>query len=261
MKVAVVGGSGFVGRHVVRRLLAAGARVVTIDRRAPADPQPGEEYVGGEIGADLKPEALAAICGRTEAVVWLAAVIRQRRGVDEAAPEDLRIMVEAPLRFLAAVEPPPASFIYLSSVQVYGAPLCLPVDEDHPTEPFTAYGVAKLCAEQYLGIACRARRTALASLRVAFVYGPGQHSHNVIPKFLDALRRRERRRCTVRERTCGTTSTSTMSPERSSWPSSADAERGVQRGLGPTAYHSSGGRGGLPYLGHGPPAAPGPRAQ
>ena len=191
MKVAVVGGCGFVGRHVVRRLLAAGARVVTVDRHAPGDLQPGEEYVESDIGGDLEPEAAAAICGRTEAVVWLAALIRHRSGVDETAPEDLWIMVEAPLRFLAALEPPPANFAYLSSIQVYGAPHRLPVDEDHPTEPFTAYGVAKLCAEQYLGIACRARRTALASLRVAFIYGPGQHRHNVIPKFLDALRRRE----------------------------------------------------------------------
>ena len=191
MKVAVVGGCGFVGRHVVRRLLGAGAAVVTLDRQAPADPQPGEEFVEGDIGGDVEPEAAAAICGRTEAVVWLAARIRHRSAVDDTAPEDLRIMVEAPLRFLAALEPAPVNFVYLSSIQVYGAPRRLPVDEEHPTEPFTALGVAKLCAEQYLGVACRARRTALASLRVAFIYGPGQHRHNLIPKFLDALRRRE----------------------------------------------------------------------
>jgi nucleoside-diphosphate-sugar epimerase len=81
--------------------------------------------------------------------------------------------------------------VTLSSIEVYGRPLSLPVAEDHPTDPFTSYGVAKLCAEHYLGIWCAKHRSSFAALRVAFIYGPGQHAKNVIPRFLAAARRGE----------------------------------------------------------------------
>ncbi len=188
MRVAVVGGAGFVGRHVVGRLAGRGDVVVTVDRRGPGAPFEGESVVQAELSAPGGAAAAAAACGRVEAVVWLAATIRRRAGVDETAAEDLAVMVEAPLRFLRALPADPSALAYLSSVQVYGRPVRLPVDEDHPTEPLTVYGVAKLCAEQYLAIACGARATAFAALRPAYIYGPGQHSGNVIPRFLEALR-------------------------------------------------------------------------
>jgi nucleoside-diphosphate-sugar epimerase len=112
--------------------------------------------------------------------------------VDATAAEDLRLMVEAPLRFLFALAPSPAAFVNISSVQVYGRPARLPVDEHHPKDPFTAYGVAKLCAEQMLEIAGSKRGVAVASLRLAFVYGPGQHPANVLPRFLEAVAKGER---------------------------------------------------------------------
>src|SRR5439155_17902444 len=110
---------------------------------------------------------------------------------DESAHENVRVMVEAPLQFLRELDPAPTALVYLSSIEVYGRPRYLPVDENHLTEPFTAYGVAKLCGEQFLAIAGAGRGTAVARLRVAFVYGPGQHEGNVIPRFLAAARRGE----------------------------------------------------------------------
>lgn len=184
MRVAIVGSSGFVGRHVVTRLLATGAEVFSVDVRAPDAPLPNEHVTITDVLAEGEVESLARDLGRIDAVVWLAATIRQRTGVDEAALEDLALMVEAPLRFLRALEPPPASFVNVSSVQVYGRPITLPVHEDHPKAPFTAYGVAKLYAEQVLEVAAAARGIALSSLRVAFVYGPGQHPKNALPQFI-----------------------------------------------------------------------------
>jgi len=190
VRVAAVGGAGFIGRHLVRRLIDAGHDVVTIDLRAPADPLPGEILVQRDLLAEDGPESAAASSGSPQAVAWLAASIRHH-GVDETAAEDVRLMVEAPLRFLAALRPSPSAIVYLSSIQVYGAPRRLPVDEDHPTDPFTAYGVAKLCAEQYLKIWSRGRGASMAALRVAFAYGPGQHPTNAIPHFIESLRRGE----------------------------------------------------------------------
>jgi UDP-glucose 4-epimerase len=188
MKVSVIGGSGFIGRHVVRHLLDAGLPITTIDRSEPPDPLPGERCVLSDLSTPDECRAAAAACGATDAVVWLAAQVRHRTAVDETARDDVAIMVEAPLRFLGALANTPSSFVHFSSIQVYGRPRWLPVDEAHPTEPFTAYGIAKLCAEKCLRIACRAAGTSLANFRMAFVYGPGQNPGQVIPRFLERLR-------------------------------------------------------------------------
>jgi len=187
-RTIVAGGSGFVGRHVVRRLLGEGSEIVNLDAVEPADAEPGEIVRTRDLSEISQLTEAAAACGPAGAVVWLPAAIRQRRLIDATTADDLRLMVEAPMRFLGALAPAPASFVYMSSIQVYGAPVRLPVDEEHPTEPFTAYGAAKLLGEQMLAIACAKRGVAFAALRVAFVYGPGQHEANVIPRFLDAVR-------------------------------------------------------------------------
>lgn len=188
MRTIVAGGSGFVGRRVVRRLLGEGHDVVNLDAVEPAAAEPGESVLTGDLSEISKLPAAAAACAPAGAVVWLPAAIRQRTAIDASAAWDVRLMVEAPMRFLEALSPAPASFVYMSSIQVYGVPVRLPVDEEHPTEPFTAYGAAKLLGEQMLAIACAKRGVAFAALRAAFVYGPGQHEANVIPRFLEAVR-------------------------------------------------------------------------
>ncbi|HKY33592.1 MAG TPA: NAD-dependent epimerase/dehydratase family protein, partial [Candidatus Polarisedimenticolia bacterium] len=188
MRVALAGGAGFVGAHTRRRLRAAGHHVAVIDRDGP--PATAEE--GAWIVEDLCTEGAgaraAAACGGVDAVVWLAASIRRSRRPDDDVPADLRLAAGAPLEFLHALSPPPASLVFMSSIQVYGDPRRLPVDEEHPTEPVTSYGVAKLCGEQMLAIACRRLGVRCVSLRASFVYGRGQHPGNVIPVFLRELR-------------------------------------------------------------------------
>ncbi len=182
LKVAVIGGSGFVGRHIVRRLIREFGAVINIDRQAPGEICQGERLIDFDISATTM-DALVKSCGELDVIVWLAAAIRQVTTIDASAGEDLAMMVEAPLRFLAAQRKKPQKLVYISSVQVYGKPVYLPVDENHPTDPFTVYGVAKLCAENYMRIACRKSAVDFTALRLAFVYGPGQHAKNVIPVF------------------------------------------------------------------------------
>jgi len=191
MNLAVVGGAGFIGRHVVRRLVGAGHRVWTVDQRAAARALPGEQLITSQLEEPGGCREWAGRCGPLDGFVWLAASIRHVAGVDAAVARDLRVMVEGPLELLRALQPAPSVCVYASSIQVYGAPRYLPVDEDHPTDPFDSYGVAKLCAEHFLRIACDSKGVALTALRLGFVYGPGQHPDNVIPRFLDSARRGE----------------------------------------------------------------------
>lgn len=191
MSVLIVGGAGFVGRHVVRRLLARGLDVTVLDRRLPVESLPGERVVVGDVTAPGAFAELAAACGRVDSIVWLAASIRQSRDVSVAAVDDLELMVAAPLRFLRALSPTLDALVYVSSIEVYGRPTSLPIDEDHQVEPFTAYGAAKLCAEDCLAAVCRGLGLRWVALRAAFIYGPGQHVSNVIPRFLAAVKKGE----------------------------------------------------------------------
>lgn len=186
-RVAVVGGAGFVGRHVVRRVLASGREVVTLDVRRPPMLEVGEAFTAIDASDDSSVREAAASL-TVEGVVWLPASIRQSREVDETAITDVQVMAVGLCAFLDAMPQPPRSLVYAGSIDVYGAPGELPVDERHPTVPLTAYGAAKLCGENYARIAGHAIGARVAVLRIAFVYGPGQHEDNVIPVFLRQAR-------------------------------------------------------------------------
>jgi UDP-glucose 4-epimerase len=191
VKIAVVGGSGFVGRRTVAHLSAAGSEVVTVDARAPAVPVGKETVIIAELDDERAVVAAARECGPLDALVWLAGVIASPPITDERAITDFTVMVEAPINFLDALPGLPRSLVYASSIEVYGSPQALPVGEEHPTNPTSVYGAAKLAAEHYLRISLHNTAAAFAGLRLAFIYGPGQHGHNAIPRFLDALRRGE----------------------------------------------------------------------
>ncbi|MCU0242502.1 MAG: NAD-dependent epimerase/dehydratase family protein [Vicinamibacteria bacterium] len=191
MRVLVVGGSGFIGRHVVAALRSAEHAVVNADVRPPHNVVMGEQYVALNLLDAQTVERFARECGAWDGIVFLAAVIRQDTRIDERAQDDLRLMVEAPLRLARSLEKPPRVFVHASSIKVYSLPARQPMDEDHPTHPVTAYGVAKLCAEHYLDLLGARAGFPVTSLRLGFVYGPGQHAGNAFSRFIAAVRRGE----------------------------------------------------------------------
>jgi UDP-glucose 4-epimerase len=192
MKIALVGGSGFVGRHAAKWLAERGHDVMTVARDAPGDMQPREQYIHCDLYFADQVDAAAKQIGQVDCIVWLAAHIFHVYGVQqESAAKDLRVMVESPMEFINALNVSPSKFVYISSIQVYGKPARLPVDEDHPTNPFTAYGVAKITSENYLKVFCKQRNINYIALRSAFIYGPGQHANNALPKFIARVRNNE----------------------------------------------------------------------
>lgn len=64
----------------------------------------------------------------------------------------------------------------------------LPIREDHPTEPLTAYGRSKVVCERYLQETSAVRGCVLTVLRLAQVYGPGERPIKAIPRFIEAIR-------------------------------------------------------------------------
>lgn len=189
MQVLLVGGSGFLGRRTARLLSESGFTVLNLDRSEPPQVTRSERVVRCNLGVREEVRRAASCVDGVDAIVWLAADISQVHYVDaEVAHKDLRLMVEAPMEFIGSLHSHPQIFLYISSIQVYGKPHGLPVSEAHPTDPFTAYGIGKLSGEKFVGILCRQSGITFTALRPAFIYGPGQHKANVIPKFIETVR-------------------------------------------------------------------------
>jgi UDP-glucose 4-epimerase len=176
-RVVVVGADGFIGSHVVRIALEAGASVVAICLQEPWRLADLEEERLARLSAPrnelARPGALPTF-GEVDAVVWLA-YVPPTRGADRLRHER-HVNVEAARRAAELSAP----VVFASSADVYGSVHAAPVAERQEPAPVTAYAVAKLEAEEAL-------RAAGPILRIATVYGPGEHGPRAIPAFTRAL--------------------------------------------------------------------------
>jgi UDP-glucose 4-epimerase len=176
MKALVTGGAGFIGSHLVDRLIAAGMDVAVIDdlstgRRENLNSRARFHEVKVE-DADL-----ARVFGEEcpDIVFHLAAQKDVRASVD-APRADAMTNVIGLLNILErTLQLKGAKFVFASSGGVvYGESNSVPTEESHPPFPLSPYGVAKLAGELYLRCYEEWNALAYTSLRYANVYGPRQ---------------------------------------------------------------------------------------
>ena len=74
-------------------------------------------------------------------------------------------------------------FIFASSSSVYGCYKYLPINEDHPTQPISPYGISKLAAEKYCLFFDKAYGLKTICIRIFTAYGPRQRPDEAICKF------------------------------------------------------------------------------
>lgn len=176
MKVLVTGGAGFIGSHVVDRLLQEGHDVVVVDNLVTGKrknvPKAAQFY-----RLDIENPKLERVFRneRPAVVFHLAAQMNVRRSVEDPM-FDAQVNVLGTLNVLEQASKHGARKVIFSSSggAIYGEQLTFPAPETHVTQPLSPYGISKLCGEHYLFYYQRMSGIQVVSLRYANVYGPRQ---------------------------------------------------------------------------------------
>ncbi len=190
MAVLVTGGAGFIGSHLVRRLLSGNESVRVLD-----DLSTGrrENLAGCDVvlsERDLVTDDLGDVVDGVSTVFHLAAVPSVPRSVSDplrshhaAATGTLRLLEAARKAAVRTV-------ITSSSSSVYGDVAAPPMRESMPTVPRSPYAVAKLAAEGYTRVFAGLYGMRTVSLRYFNVFGPRQDPTSAyaaaIPRFITA---------------------------------------------------------------------------
>ena len=193
MRVAVTGGAGFIGSHVVDALVARGDEVTVVDSLVTGKRENVSEKADLQVRDVREPLADLFDEVRPEAVFHLAAQADVRVSVTQPA-YDAEVNVLGTLQVLEAARPHGAQIVFSSTGGAIYGECDDAAPETAAREPISPYGTAKLAGEEYLKTYNRLYETTHVSLRYGNVYGPRQDPHGeagVVAIFLGALARSE----------------------------------------------------------------------
>jgi UDP-glucose 4-epimerase len=184
-RILVTGGSGFIGRHVVSALGAAGAAVRIVD--LVEHPDPAVELVQGDIA---EPEVVeASFAGGIDGVVHLAAVTSVLRSVQE--PEQtFRTNVLGTHRILEGARGAGVTALAFASSNAVVGPMEDPaITERSQLRPLTPYGATKAAGEMLMSAYSAAYDIRCVPLRLTNVYGPGmQAKDSIVARLMRCIR-------------------------------------------------------------------------
>jgi UDP-glucose 4-epimerase len=184
-RVLVTGGSGFIGRRLVRSLVQSGATVTVADLRA--FPDPAVESVVG----DLRDPAVAdrAVRAGTDVIMHLAAVTRVLDSIaDPVGTYQTNVHATATLLELAR-QRQVSTFVLASTNAVTGDVGRATITERVPLHPLTPYGATKAAGEMLLNSYAACYGMTGCALRFSNVYGPGMaEKDSFVPRLMRAAR-------------------------------------------------------------------------
>jgi len=196
-KVLVTGGAGFIGSHVVDRLVDVGCEVRVVDDLSTGRLDNVREHLRcGRVSfvrGDVRELEVVRRCVQgVDAVVHLAAIVSVPFSVKHPSLT-YETNAAGTLNLLSScLSEGVERFVYVSSCAVYGEPVYLPVDESHPTRPVSPYASSKLEAEGYCEDFRVKHGLGSVVLRLFNVYGPRQGLDDysgVIRRFVDCVKR------------------------------------------------------------------------
>ncbi len=199
---AVTGGAGFIGSHIVERLLREGRRVRAVDdfssgTRENLEAARAAAGGAGELeileGSLADPDFARRAVGGASFVLHQAAVPSVPRSVAEPLKTHAANATGTLNVLQASRDSGVRRFVYASSSSAYGDTPTLPKVETMPTSPLSPYAIQKLAGEQYARVFHSLYGLPTVSLRYFNVFGPRQDPKSeyaaVIPRFITAIAR------------------------------------------------------------------------
>lgn len=186
VRILVTGGAGFIGGHLVNRLVAThGGEIVVLDnlhRGYSRGLLPGSvDFRKGDI---RDPAAVADAVRGCDVVFHLAAQSNVMGAVADSGYAFSTNVVGTHLVLEATASAGVKRLVFPSSREIYGDPKSIPVQETAPLRAKNAYGASKAAGEVYCRLAAQQGLETVV-LRLANVYGPGDRDR-VIPLFAAA---------------------------------------------------------------------------
>jgi nucleoside-diphosphate-sugar epimerase len=187
MKALITGGAGFIGSNVVKKFLSEGFEIRVLDNLSSGYLENlsglNVEFVEGDI---CDPETVLNACAGVDVVVHLAASVGRQRSLDDPQ-RDSEVNLLGTVNVLEGMRKHGVKrIVYSSSAAIFGELVTDTIDEEHPQNADSPYGVSKLAAEKMIlayrgiyGIEC-------VCLRYFNIYGVHQRFDlygNVIPIF------------------------------------------------------------------------------
>lgn len=198
-KILVTGGAGFIGSHLVDRLIKEGYEVVVLDNLFTGDIENITHHLDNGMFCLVKgnvrsPANVKEAIRNVDAVFHLAAIVSVPLSIEKPLFVN-DVNLRGTLNLLEASSKADVKrFIYTSSCAVYGEAGHFPIDEHCPTNPMSPYAVSKLAAEYYCKVFHKNYGLNTLSLRYFNVYGPRQAKtpySGVITQFINRLKQGE----------------------------------------------------------------------
>ena len=179
MNMLILGGNGFIGSHLVDRLLAEGHQVRVFDKYEEhfRKPVAGVDYCIGDFGnRGMLSEALAGI----DVVFHLISTTLPKTSNDDPVFDVQSNVIEAICLLEQCVANKIRKVVFISSGgAIYGNPKTLPISENSSTEPECSYGITKLTIEKYLALFNHLHGLDYVVLRPSNPYGNRQNPEGI----------------------------------------------------------------------------------
>jgi len=198
-RILITGGAGFIGSHIVDRLIKEGYEVVVLDNFSSGKVKNIQHHLSSQrlqlVRGDIRnSEDVKKAVKDVDTIFHLAAIVNVPLSIENPLLVN-DVNIEGTLNLLtASLKENIQRLIYVSTCAVYGEARYLPINEEHPIMPLSPYGISKFSAEGYCRVFHTIHGLETVCLRFFNVYGPRQSKgpySGVITQFISRLRRGE----------------------------------------------------------------------